>query len=62
MHGYTYQLIGLREKNTGKSHLLWENLWFPVDFPLSQPIDLGTARRVLPDVWDNFKTRGGGCS
>ena len=24
---------------TGKSHILWENLWFPVDFPLSQPID-----------------------
>ena len=24
---------------TGKSHVSWENLWFPVDFPLSQPID-----------------------
>ena len=33
------QLIGLREKNTGKSHISWEHLWFPVDFPLSQPID-----------------------
>ena len=27
---------------TGKSHISWENLWFPVDFPLSQPIDLST--------------------
>ena len=26
-------------KNTGKFHISWENLWFPVDFPLSQPID-----------------------
>ena len=26
-------------KLTGKSHDSWENLWFPVDFPLSQPID-----------------------
>ena len=29
---------------TGKSHILWEHLWFPVDFPLSQPID-------PPKVW-----------
>ena len=33
------QLIGLRENNTGKSYISWEHLWFPVDFPLSQPID-----------------------
>ena len=26
-------------KITGKSHISWENLWFPVDFPLSQSID-----------------------
>ena len=26
-------------KITGKSHISWENLWFPVVFPLSQPID-----------------------
>ena len=25
-------------KNTGKSHISWENLWFPVDFPSTQPI------------------------
>ena len=26
-------------KITGQSHISWENRWFPVDFPLSQPID-----------------------
>ena len=26
-------------KTTRKSHISWEDLWFPVDFPLSQPID-----------------------
>jgi hypothetical protein len=25
---------------TGKPHIYWENLWFPVDFPLSQSIDI----------------------
>ena len=28
-----------RGKITGNSHISWENLWFPVDFPLSQPIE-----------------------
>ena len=28
---------------TRKSHISWENLWFPVDFPLSQPIDRGST-------------------
>ena len=26
-------------KNTGKSHISWENLWFPVFFPVNQPIE-----------------------
>ena len=26
-------------KFTGKSYIYWENLWFPVDFPLNQSID-----------------------
>ena len=26
-------------KITGKFHISWEDLWFPVDFPLSQPIE-----------------------
>ena len=25
-------------KITGKPHIEWENLWFPVDFPLNQSI------------------------
>ena len=29
-------------KNTGKSHISQEHLWFPVDFPLCQPIDIYT--------------------
>ena len=36
------QWIGSKEKlqeNHGKSHISWENLWFPADFPLSQPIE-----------------------
>ena len=24
---------------TGKPHIYWENLWFPVDFPLNQSMD-----------------------
>ena len=26
-------------KFTGKPYISWENLWFPVDFPLNQSID-----------------------
>jgi hypothetical protein len=26
-------------KFTGKPHIYWENLWFPVDFPLNQSIE-----------------------
>ena len=33
------QLIGLRQKNTWNSHIPWENLWFPVIFPLNQPLE-----------------------
>ena len=57
------QLIGLREKK-GHSNISWENLWFPVDSPLSQPIDQffgfdiictgsyrnSHAQSVVPDV------------
>ena len=35
-----YQSIDrFKGKITGKSHISWENRWFPVDFPLSQPIE-----------------------
>jgi hypothetical protein len=26
-------------KSTGKPHISWENLWFPVNFPLDQSIE-----------------------
>ena len=28
-----------KAKITGQSHISWDNLWFPVDFSLSQPIE-----------------------
>ena len=35
-----YQSIDWLNGNiTGKSRISWENLWFPVNFPLSQPIE-----------------------
>ena len=33
------QLIGLREKYRKLPWSSWENLWFPVNFPLNQPIE-----------------------
>ena len=40
-------------KNTGKSHMSWENLWFPVDFPLNQPIEMRIhgPKVATPNVW-----------
>ena len=29
-----------KAKFTGKPHISWENLWFPVDFPLNQSIEI----------------------
>ena len=54
-------MIGLRETITGKS---WENLWFPVDFPFSQPIDVSDRYLIqlplcelpLPDLRSNGET------
>ena len=34
-------------KLTGKSHISLENLWFPVDFPLSQRIEENDQKRQL---------------
>ena len=36
---YLYSIDWFKGKNTGKSHISWENRWFPADFPLSQPIE-----------------------
>ena len=33
------KLDWFKGKFTGKPHIEWENLWFPVDFPLNQSID-----------------------
>ena len=33
-------MVFLKGKFTGKPHIQWENLWFPVDFPLNQSIEL----------------------
>ena len=40
---------------TGKSHISWENLWFPVDFPLSQTIESMIAIHELQ--YDNCESR-----
>jgi len=54
-------------KFTGKPHISWENLWFPVDFPLNQsieyiqirskksnnqPTNINTGRIIQPIVLD----------
>ena len=37
----------VKGKITGNSHISWENLWVPVDFPLSQPIEPWKTERRL---------------
>ena len=36
----TWSIERFKGKITGTSHISWENLWSPVDFSLSQPIDM----------------------
>ena len=36
-----------KENFTGKAHFYWENLWFPVDFPLTNPLN----ERKLESSW-----------
>ena len=38
-HGFSQSIDWFEGKIPEKSHMSWENRWFPVDFPLSQPID-----------------------
>ena len=33
---------------TGTFHISWENLWFPVDFPLSQPSESSNSQLHEP--------------
>ena len=35
----------------GKSHISWENLWFPVDVPLSQPIENSIISAHFAAIW-----------
>ena len=53
------ELIGLREKSTGNTHISWEHLWFPVDFPLSQPIDHGFPDLQQIIIYSNIYIVGG---
>jgi hypothetical protein len=36
---WLHSMDWIRGNFTGKPHIQWENLWFPVDFPLNQSID-----------------------
>ena len=36
---YIISMDWLKGKFTGNPHIQWENLFFPVDFPLNQSID-----------------------
>ena len=40
-HRFSMSIDWFKGKFTGRSHISWENPWFPVDFPFSQPIDYG---------------------
>ena len=45
--GVDVSIDWFKGKITGKSHISWENLWFPVDFPLSQLIELCKCLSLL---------------
>ena len=38
----------IKGKFTGKPHIQWENLWFPVNFPFNQSIDFRICRFARP--------------
>ena len=42
-----FSIDWLKGKSTRNSQMSWENLWFPVDFPLSQPIECWKHNRDL---------------
>ena len=35
-----YSMDWIKGNFTGKPHIQWENLWFPVNFPLNQSIEV----------------------
>ena len=55
-HWKTNSIDWFKENLTGNPHISWENIWFPVDFPLSQPIEPWENRafRVHPSYFWSF--------
>ena len=52
-HQYVPSIDWFKGQITGKSHISRDNLWFPVDFPLSQPINSMLHRSVPPCLKNN---------
>ena len=49
----TYEWIGLRDNLQENTICLWENPWFPVDYPLHQSIDMCHSQK-----WWEFPVDG----
>ena len=47
-HSGILSIDWFKGKITGKSHISWKNLWFRVDFSLSQPNDSYHPRSLSP--------------
>ena len=47
-----YSIDWFKGKITGKYHISWENLWFPVDFPINQSIEWDV---LLPSAYCTSK-------
>ena len=45
-------------KFTGKPHIYWENLWFPVNFPIIQFY----ALQIGDQIWQHLSTTGMICT
>ena len=60
LHSSLSSIDWFKGKITGKSHISWENLWFPVDFPLSQPIDISVLGVLIERQisWISLSNRG----
>ena len=39
-------------KCTGKPYIWWQKLWFPVDFPLTQSIDIMSTNNLVCEIID----------
>ena len=56
--GFSSSIDWFKGKITGKSHISWENLWFPVGFPLSQPGDVSVYHGVSSSGLDDRQRAG----